>query len=336
MTIAFIDGHRSRFPVAAMCTVLEFSERTYYASKTRPPSARDGTDAALKVTILAEWTANYSCYGPRRMWKHLLREGHCIARCTVERLMADLGIRGVQRGRKLYTTHADDKANRPPDLVKRDFTADAPNELWLADITYCSTWEGWLYVSFILDVYARVIVGWQMASHMRTDLVLDALEMAAWRRDPATGCVHHSDAGSQYTSIRYTDRLHTAGLAASIGTVGDSYDNAMAEALNGSFKAELIELQGPWRKRRDLEIAIVEWVDWYNHRRLHSSIGDVPPAEYENAWHSEHPPVAAGRLLAGIDVAAPPAPTGLEARPVIDPNPVCNDTATTDRAEKLR
>ena len=260
------------------------------------------------------------------MYKHLLREGHRIARCTVTRLMADLGIRGVQRGRKLYTTHADDKANRPPDLVNRDFTADAPNELWLADITYCSTWEGWLYVSFILDVYARVIVGWQMAPHMRTDLVLDALEMAAWRRDPAAGCVHHSVAGSQYTSIRYTDRLHTAGLAASIGTVGDSYDNAMAEALNGSFKAELIELHGPWRTRRDLEIAIVEWVDWYNHRRLHSSIGDMPPAEYENAWHQQQPVTA-----------VPPAPTGPEPRPTDNPNrSVCNDTATTERAENLR
>ena len=315
MTIAFIDAHRSRFPVAVMCTVLEFSERTYYVSKSRAPSARDGTDAQLKVTILAEWTGNYSCYGPRRLQKHLAREGHRVARCTVARLMADLGIRGVQRGRKLYTTHADDNANRAPDLVKRDFTADAPNRLWLADITYCSTWEGWLYVSFILDVYARVIVGWQIAAHMRTGLVLDALEMAASRRDPAADCVHHSDAGSQYTSIRYTDRLETAGLAASIGTVGDSYDNAMAEALNGSFKAELIELQGPWRTRRELEIAIVKWIDWYNHRRLHSAIGDVPPAEHENAWHQR-----AHRF---------------DLDPTDPPDCVCNDTATIDPTEEL-
>ena len=176
--------------------------------------------------------------------------------------MRELGIRGVQRGRKRFTTHADQHAQRPPDLVKRQFSATAPNELWLADITYCSTWDGWLYVAFILDVYARVIVGWQIAGHMRTDLVLDALEMAAWRRDPEHGCVHHSDAGSQYTSIRYTDRLASAGMAASVGTVGDSYDNAMAEALNGTFKAELIALHGPWRTRRQLEIAIVEWIDW--------------------------------------------------------------------------
>ena len=201
--------------------------------------------------------------------------------------MRDLGIRGVQRGRKQFTTHADKTADRPPDLVKRDFTASAPNELWLADITYCSTWEGWLYVAFIVDVYARVVVGWQIATHMRTDLVIDALEMAAWRRDPTGSCVHHSDAGSQYTSIRYTDRLATAGLNASVGTVGDSYDNAMAEALNGTFKAELVTLHGPWRTRRQLEIAIVEWIDWYNHRRLHSEIGDVPPAEHETLWYRQ-------------------------------------------------
>lgn len=334
MTIAFLDAYRTRFPVLAMCAVLEFSERTYYASRSRPPSAREGTDAVHRVTILAEWIGNYSCYGPRRMYKHLLREGHHLARCTVARLMADLGIRGVQRGRKLYTTHADDKANRPPDLVKRDFTADAPNELWLADITYCSTWEGWLYVSFILDVYARVVVGWQIAAHMRTDLVLDALEMAAGRRDPAARCVHHSDAGSQYTSIRYSDRLHSAGLAASIGTVGDSYDNAMAEALNGSFKAELVELHGPWRTRRDLEIAIVKWIDWYNHRRLHSSIGDVPPVEYENAWHHDHQPVTGGPLVAGVDPVTLPASTSPETRPATHPNQsVCNDTATTEQEE---
>jgi putative transposase len=221
LTIAFIDCHRNRFPVAAMCRVLEFSERTFYAAKTRPACARAVTDEARKTLITAEWTANYSCYGARRLHKHLQREGHLIARCTIARLMRDLGIRGVQRGRKQFTTHADRNADRPPDLVKRDFTATAPNELWLADITYCSTWDGWLYVAFILDVYARVIVGWQIATHMRTDLVLDALEMAAWRRHLIDGCVHHSDAGSQYTSIRYTDRLVTAGLSASVGTVGD-------------------------------------------------------------------------------------------------------------------
>ena len=221
MTVAFIDAHRDRFPVAAMCRVLEFPERTFYAAKARRASARAVADIDRKTLIEVEWRANYSCYGARRLHKHLRRQGHMIARCTVARLMRDLGIRGVQRGRKQFTTHADKTAVRPPDLVKRDFTATAPNELWLADITYCSTWEGWLYVAFILDVYARVIIGWQIATHMRTDLVIDALEMAAWRRKPAGGCVHHSDAGSQYTSIRYTDRLAIAGLAASVGTVGD-------------------------------------------------------------------------------------------------------------------
>ena len=270
-----------------MCRVLEFAERTFYAAKARRPSARSIADTDRRTIIEVEWKANYSCYGARRLHKHLQRQGHIIARCTVGRLMRDLDIRGVQRGRKQFTTHADKTADRPPDLVKRDFTATAPNELWLADITYCSTWDGWLYVAFILDVYARVIVGWQIAGHMRTDLVLDALEMATWRRDLIDGCVHHSDAGSQYTSIRYTDRLATAGLAASIGTVGDSYDNAMAEALNGTFKAELVTLHGPWRSRRQLEIAIIEWIDWYNHRRLHSEIGDTPPAEHEQNWYRQ-------------------------------------------------
>lgn len=206
--------------VAVMCRVLDFAESTFYAAKTRPVSARSVTDEAHKTVIETEWEANFSCYGPRRLHEHLRRQGHRIARCTVVRLMSDLHIRGVQRSRRQFTTHADKTAVRPPDLVQRNFTATAPNELWLADITYCSTWQGWLYVAFILDVYARVIVGWQIATHMRTDLVLDALEMAAWQRH-TNGCVHHSDAGSQYTSIRYTDRLAHAGLAASIGTIGD-------------------------------------------------------------------------------------------------------------------
>lgn len=287
MTIGFIDAHRHRFPVAAMCRVLGFSERTFYAAKTRPVSARSVADEAHKTVIETEWKANFSCYGARRLHKHLRRQGHQIARCTVVRLMSDLHIRGVQRGRRQFTTHADKTAVRPPDLVKRNFTANAPNELWLADITYCSTWQEWLYVAFILDVYARVIVGWQIATHMRTDLVLDALEMAAWQRH-TNGCVHHSDAGSQYTSIRYTDRLAHAGLAASIGTIGDPYDNAMAEALNGTFKAELVKLHGPWRTRHQLEIAIIEWIDWYNHRRLHSEIGNIPPAECETLWYHQH------------------------------------------------
>jgi len=201
--------------------------------------------------------------------------------------MVDMGIHGVQRGKKCYTTTPDLTAARPPDLVKRQFVAERPNQLWLADITYASTWQGWLYVAFILDVYSRMIVGWQLADHLRTDLVLDALEMAIWRRDLLTygRPIHHSDAGCQYTSFRYTDRLDQAGIAASIGTVGDSYDNAMAEALNGTYKSELVKLWGPWRTRIQLELATIEWIDWYNAVRLHGAIQDVPPAEHEADWY---------------------------------------------------
>ena len=273
-----------------MCRVIGFSERTYYAAKARPPSARALSDEAAKVEIRRVFDANYQCYGARRIYKQLRREGHQIARCTVERLMPCLGIRGVQRGKKQWTTTPDKTAPRAPDLVDRQFVASRPNQLWLADITYASTWDGWLYVAFILDVFSRSIVGWQIANHLRTDLVLDALEMALWRRDLTLGhLVHHSDAGSQYVSFRYTDRLAEAGISASIGSVGDSYDNAMAEALNGSFKAELVKLHGPWRTRQQLEIAVIEWIDWYNASRLHSEIGDIPPAEYELDWYLQNP-----------------------------------------------
>lgn len=286
MTAAFVDGHRDRWPVAAMCAAIGLSERTYYAARTRPPSARSRSDEAHKAEIGRVWKANYSCYGPRRVHKQLRREGYVVARCTVGRLMADMGIRGVQRGRRRFTTVPDHGAARPPDLVDRRFVASRPNELWLADITYCSTWEGWLYVSFVLDVHSRTIAGWQLADHLRTDLVLDALEMAIWRRDLTGGeLVHHSDAGCQYTSVRYSDRLADAGIAASIGSVGDSYDNAMAEALNGTFKTELVHLHGPWRSRAQLERAIVDWIDWYNTTRLHGEIGDMPPVEHEVAWY---------------------------------------------------
>jgi putative transposase len=289
--VSFVDEHRDRWPVAAMCAAIELSERTYYAAKVRPPSARAGSDEAHRVQIRRVWESNYRCYGTRRVHKQLGREGHIVARCTVGRLMTDMGIRGVQRGKKHFTTIPDATAIRPPDLVERRFVASRPNELWLADITYASTWEGWLYVAFVLDVCSRAIVGWQIADHLRTDLVLDALEMAIWRRDlTAGGLIHHSDAGCQYTSIRYSDRLAGAGISASIGTVGDSYDNAMAEALNGTFKAELVKLHGPWRTRRQLEIAVIEWIDWYNASRLHSEIGDVPPLEHETHWYPQNTP----------------------------------------------
>jgi transposase InsO family protein len=246
VTVAFIDGHRDCWSVAAMCRVLEFSQRTYYAARARPASPRSLADEEHKTQIRRVWENNYRVYGPRRVWKQLHREGHRVARCRVERLMADMGIHGVQRGKRRFTTTPDHGAARPPDLVDRKFAATRPNELWLADLTYCSTWEGWLNVSFVLDAFSRMIVGWQIAGHVRTELVLDALEMAIWRRDAGAGSlVHHSDAGCQYTSFRYSDRLAEAGIAASIGSVGDSYDNAMAEALNGTFKAELVALHGP-------------------------------------------------------------------------------------------
>lgn len=255
--IRFVDEHRHRWPVSAMCSAIALSERTYYGAKARPPSARQLADERHKVEIRRVWTANYSCYGARRVHKQLRREGYAIARCTVARLMAEMGLRGVQRGKKRFTTTPDDTAPRPPDLVDRRFVATRPEELWLADITYASTWEGWLYVAFVLDVYTRTIVGWQLADHLRTDLVLDALEMAIWRRDlTGSSLVHHSDAGCQYTSIRYSDRLAEASIVASIGSVGDSYDNAMAEALNGTFKTELVHLHGPWRTRSQLERAV--------------------------------------------------------------------------------
>jgi transposase InsO family protein len=290
VTIGFIDAHRHQWPVSVMCAVLEFAERTYYAAKRRGPSPRSTRDQAHQVKIRWVWENNYRVYGARRIWKQLRRENYVIARCTVSRLMREMGIHGVQRGKKRWTTVAD-KTARPPDLVERRFAAERPNELWLADITYASTWDGWLYIAFILDVHSRMIVGWQVADHVRTDLVLDALEMAIWRRDLTDGWLrHHSDAGSQYTSFRYSDRLSQVGIAASIGSVGDSYDNAMAESLNGTFKAELVHLHGPWRSRAQLELAIIEWIHWYNTVRLHGEIGDIPPAEKEAHWYRHQTP----------------------------------------------
>jgi len=289
--VAFVDEHRILWPVAAMCGAIELAERSYYAAKTRPPAAREASDALHQVEIRRVWENNYQAYGPRRVYKALRREDYVVARCVVERLMAKMGLRGVQRGKKAFTTTPDHHAPRPPDLVDRCFVASRANQLWLADITHASTWEGWLYVAFILDVYSRAIVGWQIAHHLRTDLVLDALEMAIWRRDlTGSEVIHHSDAGCQYTSIRYSDRLADAGIAASIGSVGDSYDNAMAEALNGTFKAELVKLHRPWRTRQQLETAIIEWIDWYNASRLHGEIGDIPPFEREAEWYLHNTP----------------------------------------------
>jgi putative transposase len=250
-------------------------------------------DEELLVEIRRVWKENYEVYGARKVWRQLNREGITVARCTVERLMRADGLVGALRGGgRPRTTCPDPHATRPADLVNRQFSADRPNALWVADITYILTWSGMVYAAFVTDVFSRRIVGWRLDTSMRTDLPLDALEMAIWGRHGSTldGLVHHSDRGSQYTSIRYTERLVEAGATPSVGSVGDSYDNALAESVNGLYKTELINRKGPWRTLDDLELATFEWVDWYNHRRLHTACGDTPPAEYEAAFHLKSEP----------------------------------------------
>ena len=279
-----IEQHRGRFGVEPICRVLEVPTSTYYAAKQRPPSPRRLRDTQLKAEIRRVWDDNYQVYGARKVWRQLQREGLQVARCTVERLMGELGIAGVVRGKAKRTTIGDQQAPRPADLVERQFTSPAPNRLWVADLTYVRTWSGFVYAAFVIDAFSRMIVGWQLATHLRTDLALDALEMAIWRRDTQLdGLVHHSDRGGQYLAIRYTERLAEAGAVTSVGSRGDSYDNALAESTIGLYKTELIRRRGPWRNLDDVELATLEWVDWYNHRRLHSACDHRPPAEYEAA-----------------------------------------------------
>jgi putative transposase len=287
-----IDACRDRFGVEPICRVLDVPTSTYYAAKQRQPSARRQRDEQLKVEIRRVWKDNYQVYGARKVWRQLRREGIEVARCTVERLMGDLGLQGVVRGKaKRTTTSAEPAGPRPADLVERRFTAPAPNQLWVADLTYVRTWSGFVYTALVIDAFSRMIVGWQLASHLRTDLALDALEMAIWRRQAQLdGLVHHSDRGGQYLSIRYTERLAEAGAVTSVGSRGDSYDNALAESTIGLYKTELVRRQGPWRGLDDLELATLEWVDWYNHRRLHSACDHRPPAEYEAAFNPAEPP----------------------------------------------
>lgn len=291
--MAYIDAHRGRFGVEPILHALEVAPSTYYCSKARPPSKRSLSDAALKPRILTLWKQNYEVYGVRKLTRALRREGVVVGRDQVGRLMAELGIAGMVRGKSKRTTRADPAAVRAPDLVKRHFTASAPNRLWVSDFTYVPTWSGTVYVAFIVDAFSRAIVGWKAATSMRTDLVLDALEMAIWRRASILkGLVAHSDAGSQYTSLRYTERLADIGAAPSIGTVGDSYDNALAETVNGLYKNELIHRQGPWRTLEDIEVATAAWVHWWNTTRLHGACDDVPPEEFEQAWHRAQKDVA--------------------------------------------
>ena len=288
--VEFVDTHRDEFGVEPICRTLQVAPSTYYAAKSRVPSARALRDAVMMPVLLALWTVNFKVYGVHKLWKAARRAGHVIGRDQVGRLMAELGIRGVSRSRRVRTTRRDESAARPPDLVERDFTADRPNRLWVTDLTFVPTWEGVAYVCFIVDAFSRRIVGWRVAAHMRTAMVLDALEMARWACGARLeGLVAHSDAGSQYTSIRYSERLDELGAVPSIGSVGDSFDNALAESVNSLYKAELVygPDQGPWRTVADVELATLGWVHWYNTQRLHGYLGDVPPVEYEEAHYAQ-------------------------------------------------
>jgi putative transposase len=288
--VDYIDAHRAEFGVEPICAALQVAPSTYYAAKIRPASARSVRDAMLIPVLVAIWMANYRVYGAHKLWKAARRAGHEIGRDQVARLMKIAGIEGVsRRRRKVRTTKSDPSAPRPADLVRRVFTATRPNDLWVTDLTYVPTWSGFAYVCFIVDAYSRMIVGWRVAGHMRTDMVLDALEMARWSRGTQfEGLRCHSDAGSQFTSVRYGERLAELGAVPSIGSVGDSYDNALAESVNGLYKSELIygPDQGPWRTVEDVELATLGWVHWHNTARLHGHCADVPPAEFETAFYA--------------------------------------------------
>lgn len=287
---AYIDAHRDEFGVEPICDALQVAPSTYYAVKKRPLSDRALRDAMLIPVLVAIWMANYRVYGAHKLWKAARRVGHDIGRDQVARLMRTAGIEGVsRRRRKVRTTRSDPSAPRPADLVERNFTATRPNDLWVTDLTYVPTWAGFAYVGFIVDAYSRMIVGWRVAAHMRTDMVLDALEMARWARGTMLeGLRCHSDAGSQFTSVRYGERLAELGAVPSIGSVGDSFDNALAESVNALYKTELIygPGQGPWKSVEDVELATLSWVHWHNTERLHSYLGDVPPAEFETAFYA--------------------------------------------------
>jgi putative transposase len=298
MKVAYIDQHKETFGVQPICDALtgtdaEIAPSTYYAAASRPPSARSLRDAHLTEEIRRIHTENYGVYGVRKIHAALLREGVTVARCTVERLMRDAGLRGVIRAKNPRTTRPAPETDRPRDLVERQFTATAPNQLWVADITYIKTFAGWVYAAFVIDVCSRMIVGWQVSTSLYTELALDALDMALWRRRregaDLTGLVHHSDRGVQYRAIRYTERLDEADAVASVGSKGDSYDNALAEAFNSLFKAELIRNKGPWTGINDVEIAVAEYIDWFNRRRLHGELGHVTPAEHEATHYAAEP-----------------------------------------------
>ncbi len=283
----YIDAHRDRFGVEPICQTLAIAPSTYYAAKVRPPSARAVRDAKLKPEIARVHAGNFGVYGARKVWRQLCREGVDVGRDQVARLMHQLGLHGATRTKRVRTTTPAPVNERPADLVDRVFTASAPDRLWVADLTYVWTRSGFCYAAFVIDAFSRRIVGWRVSSSLRTDLALDALEMAIFSRgDRAlTGLIHHSDRGSQYLAIRYTERLDDAGVVNSVGSRGDSYDNALAETVNGLYKAELIGRRGPWRSVEQVELETAAWVHWWNTDRLHSACGDVPPAEFEAVYH---------------------------------------------------
>jgi putative transposase len=301
MMVIFIDRHRAGLGVESICRTLQFAPSAYYgrkrqAAEPRLRTPRQKADETLRAAIRHVWESNFQVYGARKVWRQLLREGHNVARCTIERLMREMGLEGVIRGRTKRTTISADKDPRPLDLVQRRFRADRPNQLWVADFTYVATWSGFVYVAFVIDVFSRTIVGWRVSSSMSADLTLDALEQALWARKVKGNLIHHSDKGSQYLSIRYTERLAEMGIAASVGSAGDAYDNAMAETINGLYKAEVIWKQGPWRSREAVEHATLTWVHWFNTKRLLEPIGNIPPAEFEKSYYDAQKilPIAAG------------------------------------------
>lgn len=290
---AYIDQHRETYGVEPICKVLQVAPSGYrqHAARMRNPDLRSDRakrDEALIPEIRRIWHANRGVYGADKVWKQMNREGIPVARCTVERLMKQLGLQGVRRGKVVRTTIPDAHAPCPLDRVNRQFKADRPNRLWVSDFTYVSTWQGWVYVAFVIDVFARRIVGWKVSRSMHTDFVLDALEQALYARQPdRDALVHHSDRGSQYVSIRYTERLVEAGIEPSVGSKGDSYDNALAETINGLYKAELIHRRAPWKTIESVELATLDWVSWFNDQRLMEPLGYIPPAEAEANYYRQ-------------------------------------------------
>jgi putative transposase len=303
--VGFIDDHRDVYGVESICTVLPIAPSTYFRHKGQQAdptrrSKRARRDDELRVAIQRVWDENHQVYGPRKLWRQLRREGVDVARCRVRRLMKAMGLVGAVRGRAwITTTQPDLAATRPPDLVDRQFTATGPNQLWVSDFTYVATWRGFVYTAFVIDVFARRIVGWRVSSSLRTDFVLDALEQAICDRCglAPVALIHHSDRGTQYVSMRYTDRLADAGIAPSVGSRGDSYDNALAESVIGLYKTEVIQRLGPWRSVEAVEFATLEWVDWFNMRRLLEPIGYVPPAEYEARYFTQQAEIVESRAV---------------------------------------